>query len=245
MLALGSWPWQVAEQVAEQTEIRVPTTITKLSLLANHARALSRANLRWGCYRDRRHRRGAALPLLLLMTDPARLPDPAPAVAQLPRGSGVILRHQDPRARARLARALAPLCRRQGVLLLIAGDPRLAAELRADGVHFPESRGAEARAWRRRRPRWLITTAAHDGPALQRAARAGAQAALLSPVFATASHPGARPLGPVRFTRLVHRSPLPVYALGGVTAESARKLKTSGTVGIAGISGLATGGDVI
>ncbi len=175
------------------------------------------------------------------MTDPARLPDPAPAVAQLPQGSGVILRHRDPRARARLARALAPLCRRRGVLLLIAGDPRLAAKLGADGVHFPESQAARAGAWRRRQPRWLITTAAHGGRALQKAAWAGAHAALLSPVFATASHPGARALGPVRFARLVHRSPLPVYALGGVTAENAPRLKASGAVGIAGISGLAAG----
>lgn len=219
----------------------MPTTITKLSLLANHAAALSQANVRRGRCRDQQHRCGATLPPLLLMTDPVRLPDPAPAIAQLPRGSGVIVRHTDPRARAHLARALAPLCRRRRVLLLIAGDPRLAAELRADGVHFPESQGAEARVWRRRRPRWLVTTAAHGGQALQKAARAGAHAALLSPVFATASHPGARALGTVRFARLVHCSPLPVYALGGITAQSARRLKTSGAAGIAGISGLTTG----
>lgn len=163
------------------------------------------------------------------------------AVAALPRDAGVVLRHRDPAARARLARALAPVCRARGLVLLIAGDGPLAARVGAAGVHLPEARAGEARGWRRRHPGWLITAAAHGARALHAAARAGADAAVLSPVFATASHPDARPLGPLRFARLARlarRGGLPVYALGGVTAATATALKNSGAVGIAGVSGL-------
>lgn len=192
--------------------------------LANAARALNAQARRSGA---------PALPALLLLTDEARLPDPLAAAARLPRGSGVILRHYGAANRASLARALAALCRRRGLKLLVAEDWRLAAAVGAAGVHLPE------RPLRRFRPRrgWLVTAAAHSRPALVRAARIGAQAALLSPAFPTASHPGRPALGPVRFAALARAAPLPVYALGGVTAARARRLK--GAAGLAAIGALA------
>ena len=105
------------------------------------------------------------------------------------------------------------------------------------GSHLPERaiRRAGAVRWQRD---WLITAAAHSPAALRAAASAGADAALLSPVFATASHPDVRALGPRRFAALAHASPLPVYALGGIDSTRARLLQGSGAVGIAGIGGL-------
>lgn len=177
------------------------------------------------------------LPPLILMTDSHHLPDPAAAVACLPRGSAVIARHRDRTALEALARALAGPCRRHGVRLLISGDGRLALSVGADGLHLPE---AMARLGpRRRRPGWLVTAAAHSPAALRRAAVAGADAALLSPVFATASHPAAPPLGPLLFAAWCRDSPLPVYALGGITAGTARRLMATNLAGFAGIGGLA------
>jgi thiamine-phosphate pyrophosphorylase len=177
--------------------------------------------------------RGRGLPALLLLTDEARLPDPCGAAARLPRGAGVILRHYGAPSRAALAARLAALCRRRGLKLLVAEDWRLAAAVRAQGVHLPE------RPQRRFRPRpgWLVTAAAHSAPALVRAARLGADAALLSPAFPTRSHPGRPALGAVRFARLAHAAPLPVYALGGVNGENARRLR--GAIGVAAIGALA------
>ncbi len=176
------------------------------------------------------------LPPLILMTDVVRLPDPAAAIARLPAGSAVIVRHPEASARRALAVGLLPVCRSVGVRLLIAADPRLAEALGAAGVHVPE---ALVRAGRiRPRPGWLVTAAAHGPLALRRAANAGADAALLSPVFATRSHPGAPPIGAVRFTAWVRAAPLPVYALGGITPETAARLSNSGACGFAGIAGL-------
>jgi thiamine-phosphate pyrophosphorylase len=173
------------------------------------------------------------------MTDADRLPDPAAAVARLPRGSAVILRHYGVPGRDALARDLVALCRGRHIRVLIAADARLARAVGADGLHLPEAMARRGpgiwQPWRR--PDWIVTAAAHSRAALFRAARAGADAALLSPVFWTASHPLAPALGPLRFAAWCRSSPLPVYALGGISARTARRLRAGGGAGFAGISG--------
>lgn len=194
-------------------------------------------------YRRRARGKGGKtkrLPALVLMTDAARLADPLPAAAALPRGSAVILRHYDHPDRAALARALARLCRRRGLMLLVAGDRRLAEAVGADGLHLSEPlvRRGRAQARRRHGKPWVMTAAAHSPAALWRARRGGADAALLGPIFATASHPGAAPLGVLRFAAWCRASPIAVYALGGIGLTEAPRLGASGAVGIAGIGGL-------
>ena len=180
---------------------------------------------------------GSTLPALILMTDEARLADPLPAVRELPVGSAIILRHYGVPERAVLARGLAAIAHRRGLVLLVGEDPVLARRVGAAGVHLPERaiRRAAAVRWQRD---WLITAAVHSHAALASAAACGADAALLSPVFATTSHPDARALGLQRFTALAQASPLPVYALGGIDRAHANLLCGSGAVGIAGIGGL-------
>jgi thiamine-phosphate pyrophosphorylase len=162
---------------------------------------------------------------MILMTDDDRLPDPLAAVRALPRGSAVIVRARQPERRAQLLGAIRAIGDR---IVLVADDPSLAAE--ADGLHLPERRAYEAAHWRARFPRWVVTAAAH-GPRLP-----DADAVLLSPVFATASHPGAHTLSAVRANIIAAQSCVPVYAMGGVTARNARLLH--GFTGIAAIGAL-------
>jgi thiamine-phosphate pyrophosphorylase len=200
--------------------------------------------------RARRARAAAArradLPPLILLTDEHRLADPSAAVARLPKGSAVILRHYGvpDEARTALARELRRVTRARGLRLLIAAADSashdLALRIEADGVHLPEwhVRNGAWRALRGRKPGWLVTAAAHSPAALRRAAAGGADAVLLSPVFATASHAGSRPLGAPRFAAWARLSPIPVYALGGIDARSAARLRPTRASGIAGIGGL-------
>jgi thiamine-phosphate pyrophosphorylase len=178
------------------------------------------------------------VPGLILMTDRTRLPDPTAAIAALPRGSAVILRDYDDPDRRVLAERLANLCRRRRVRLLIGADAGLARSVGAAGIHLPEALITRAAAIRRR-PGWLVTGAAHSPGALQRAVTAGVDAVLLAPVLATASHPEAPPIGPWRFAAWCRRSPIPVYALGGVTADQAVRLQHSGAAGFAATGALA------
>jgi thiamine-phosphate pyrophosphorylase len=178
------------------------------------------------------------LPALWLFTDAVRLPDPLPAIARLPRGCGVVFRHDGVPGRAALAAAAARLCRQRGILMTVASDPRLAAAVGA-GLHLRGGRAA--RPWRRGwlRPGQPVTSSAHDAPDLVRARRAGASAAFVSPLFATLSHPGARPLGPVRWAALTKLARGPVLALGGVSGATVRRVppaaRGGGVIGAASL----------
>ncbi|MDX1484784.1 MAG: thiamine phosphate synthase [Alphaproteobacteria bacterium] len=192
----------------------------------------------------RRHPGRRSLPPIFLVTDPHRLPDPRPFLRNLPRGGGVIYRSYngggDRATRLDFARRLLRACHERGLLLLIAGDDRLAAAVGADGIHLAE--------WRLRRGAWkrapihrrggLVTAACHGRAALARADSLGIDAALLAPVFVTESHPRARPLGARRFSALVRVSRLPVFALGGVGPRTVARIRYSGAAGIAGIGGI-------
>jgi len=164
--------------------------------------------------------------LLVLMTDDERLADPLAAARRLPKGSMVILRARDGVRR----QALAELLRADtsGLILLAADDPVLADRLH--GLHLPEKRAREAAHWRALRPHWVITVAAHSGQGLR---IAHADAAFLSPIFATKSHPKGQPLTAARGRLMARDALLPVLALGGVTAQNASLLK--GFAGFAAI----------
>jgi thiamine-phosphate pyrophosphorylase len=155
--------------------------------------------------------------LLALVTDDDRLPDPLRAARALPKGSLVIVRSRDTARRHALGEALRE--ETQGLILLAADDPVLADRLH--GLHLPEIRAGQAAHWRARRPHWLITVAAHAPRGLH---APYADAVLLSPVFATGSHPGAASLTAPRARLMARNALLPVLALGGVTAQNAARL---------------------
>jgi thiamine-phosphate pyrophosphorylase len=177
------------------------------------------------------------LPLLIALTDPARLPDPVMALSTLPRGSSLIWRSYEAAPTREALADMSRRARRRGILLLVAGEARQAAMV---GTHFPErALLGGRRAKRSSGARALVTAAAHSERAVIRAAQAGVDAVLISPVFATGSHPGAQTLGLIRFAqlaRLASRLGLAAYALGGVTNPMAlRRLSGSGVHGVAGI----------
>ena len=167
---------------------------------------------------------GIVAPPLWLFTDD-RLAHPHAAIRALaahrPGLFGVVLRARTASARRQLGARLAPLCRRAGIPFLVAGDVRLAHALHA-GLHLAAGRNPG----RSRPRRGLVSASAHDAAELRAAVRAGADLVFVSPVFPTASHPGARALGPVRAARLARAAParIRVLALGGIDGRTARAL---------------------
>ncbi len=182
------------------------------------------------------------MPPLFFFTDEKRLADPRPVLDYLPAGTGVVFRHYRSADRATLAQDVADLCRRQQRLCLIAADPTLARQVRADGVHWPEGlyrRGVSTHRVNAGRPiNWVITTSIHSLPALRQLRPYDLSAAFISPVFATHSHVGGAFLGPLRARSLVRASPVPAYLLGGISNENAGRLSGSGAAGLAAIGAL-------
>lgn len=166
------------------------------------------------------------MPALWLFTDPVRLPDPRASVARLPCGAaGVVFRPgSGPAANAAdiaLGHDLARLCRRRRLAMTVAGNWRLAAALGV-GVHV---RGGRKPAGMKRA--LAVTGSAHGAAELVRARRLGVRLVFLSPVFPTASHPGAAALGAARWALLARRAGGAVAALGGVEGRNCRRLDLS------------------
>ena len=178
------------------------------------------------------------MPSLWLLSDPRRLPDPRPAMLALPRGAAVLLRDAAPE----VAVAVARLCRQRGLHLMVSGDGRLALALGA-GLHVPDRRPtrflAAFLAGRRGR---LLSVAVHGRRGITRARALHASVALVSPAFATASHPGQPGLGRWRWAALARALPCPAVALGGMSAARMRDLPPLRLGGWAAIGGLVVSG---
>lgn len=180
----------------------------------------------------------APAPRLFLLTDPDRIADPIAAVRALPPGCGVIYRHFGKPDRQTEAERLAELCSGEGHIFLIAADPALASSVGAEGVHWPEWALGQARRTITQRFA-LNSAAAHSASAVMRAAKAEMDLAFVSPAFPSRSPSAGRAIGPLRLRALAKTAPLPLYALGGVCAQSARRLETSELSGLAAVEALA------
>lgn len=172
------------------------------------------------------------LPRLWLITDERNDARLEQALAALPRGSGLIYRHYHLDGAERLARfrAVRRMARARGHIVILADSALTAREWNADGIY-----GAP-RALTPRRTGLLHLATAHNRCEIALANRLGADAVLLSPVFATRSHPGGARLGPVRFRLLARLARVPVIALGGMTRPRARTLGWPRWAAIDGLS---------
>jgi thiamine-phosphate pyrophosphorylase len=167
------------------------------------------------------------LPRIWLMTDERLGEMLLPAIASLPKHSGIIFRHYtlDQAARRKLFRIVSAAARRHNHMLVV-GEPQIAAPVwLVSGRHG--------------RTRTAVTSPVHslrEGIAAQ---RAGAALLFVSPVFPTRSHPGAPALGRARFGLLTRQLSVPVIALGGMTERQARTLRGMNIYGWAAISAFA------
>ena len=157
-------------------------------------------------------RNQSPLPLLWLLSDKRNDAGLEDALRGLPPRSGFVFRHYhlEESARRQKFAELAGLARALDHTVILAGHE----DWGADG-HYgrPDRLGAGLR---------LAT--AHDAAELAEAVAAQADGIFLSPVFATASHPGADTLGAAGFHALARDSSVPVIALGGMNAARAREL---------------------
>ncbi|MDM7927443.1 MULTISPECIES: thiamine phosphate synthase [Blastomonas] len=177
----------------------------------------------------------SALPRIWLISDARNDAQLERSIARLSHGSGLVFRHYHLPPEARRARfdRLAKLIRRRGGVIVLAGDARMARRWRADGYYGAPGGGAANGLIR------LLTV--HDmrelAHAHAHASAADRAAALISPVFATLTHPGGMALGVARFASLARLSQLPVVALGGMTRRRSLQIAAI-TISWAAIDGL-------
>ena len=191
-------------------------------------------------------------PRVILVTDPVFGDDGivrcVEAVARaLPAGSFCVQLRDKQRALVSLrvfASRLRLVTRSLGAGLVINGDPRLARDVGADGVHLGRDAGTVAEARALCGPSAWISVSAHSDGAAGRALADGADAALVSPVFPSrppsvyAEEKEGRGLDALRSARAVAGAGLLLYALGGVDADNTRACAQAGADGVAVVRAL-------
>ena len=105
----------------------------------------------------------------------------------------------------------------------------------AAGLHLPSVGLSVADARSIVGPACWIGRSAHSSDEVTRAADEGADYAFLGPIWPTASHPNAQPLGP---KALSTKQSIPVIAIGGITPERVPQCLDHGAHGVAVISSL-------
>jgi len=128
--------------------------------------------------------------------------------------------HLSPEQRYAEFRKLGRIARAEGHLVILSDSAMTAREWGADGIY-----GAPLSLYPRRSD-LLHIAAAHNMREIAQANRIGADAVMLSPVFPTRSHPGAKTLGPMRWHTLARHAQMPVIALGGMNLNNVRQLQS-------------------
>ncbi len=182
----------------------------------------------------------SAWPNLLVMTDRAVQGDAWDLADAVPAGTIICLRDYDLKDRAYYTARLASACHHNNVRLVVGGDVSLALQVGAWGVHIPEGlwRQSIQDVARARRHNLRISTAIHSRQAARSVViggRALCDVALVSPVFATQSHPEQPVLGPLGLAGILDALPTPAYALGGVRPGTIGRLAGLPLCGVAGI----------
>lgn len=141
---------------------------------------------------------------------------------------------------ARLARDFGRLVSESGARWLLDGSPELAVACGADGVHLSGDllRGCSARPLDGQS---LVAATCRNEAELARAGELALDFVALSPGPAADVRPGSRSFDWERFARLCLRSPLPVYALGGVLPGDLERVRDCGGFGVAGTRGFGAG----
>lgn len=135
-----------------------------------------------------------------------------------------------------LAKLVIKLAHDYGSKVLLTGDPLLVEQLGADGLHL-DSKALKAATRRPLPDNYLVAVSGHTLPALRHGEAIGASFAVLSPIRYTKAHPDIEPIGWDGLTAITAQLAIPVYALGGVSAEDEAEAILAGAQGIAGSRG--------
>jgi thiamine-phosphate pyrophosphorylase len=173
---------------------------------------------------------------LLLVTDPR--PDLAARVEAALRGGVDIVQLRDKHALREellpLAGELKALCHRSGALFTVNDDPGLALAVGADGVHLGQGDGPLAPAREALGAAAVIGRSAGTLDEALAAVEEGADYLGVGAVYPTPTKPDGPVAGLGLLRKVAERGlPVPVFAIGGVTRETAPEVAAAGAWGFA------------
>ncbi len=176
--------------------------------------------------------------LLTLVTDRRRSREPVPDLCRAAARAGVDwiqLREKDLDGRELLdlAKLVVASVEGTGARVLVNSRPDVARLAGAHGVQLPED-GLPVAQVKRAFPELIVGASRHDATGARNAGSAGADFVLVGPLFPS---PGKqeRALGTLAFAGAARAAGVPVHAIGGIDASSARQAVRAGATGVAAI----------
>ena len=158
------------------------------------------------------------------------------ASAPLPRPTAVLLREKDldEAAYARLATQAAAVCSQAGVPLVVHSHARVARELGCTFLHLtlPALEAMPARARLALAKDFELSTSCHAVEDAHRAFELGCARIIAGHVYSTSCKPGIEPRGLAFLREICAATPLPVWAIGGITPERFPELAAAGAAGV-------------
>jgi thiamine-phosphate pyrophosphorylase len=144
-----------------------------------------------------------------------------------------------------VARAVRPLARQAGALLIVNDRPDVARAAEADGVHLGQDDLLVAAARAVLGSGGIIGVSTHSVAEARAAAAAGADYLGVGPVFDTTSKVGALAARGLHLVRAVRDAvTLPLVAIGGITPGTAPDVRAAGADAVAMIAALVRAPDV-
>jgi thiamine-phosphate pyrophosphorylase len=172
---------------------------------------------------------------LLLVTDPR--PDLTDRVEAAVRGGVDIVQLREKRATEQLlslAGELCEICARRDALFTVNDDIELARLSGAAGVHLGQEDEPVAKAREILGPDAIVGRSAGSVEEAREALREGADYLGVGTVFATPTKPDAKVAGLALVEEVARENlPLPWFAIGGITLETAPVVAAAGTPGFA------------
>lgn len=142
-----------------------------------------------------------------------------------------------------LAAQLRRITARYGTTLLINDRTDVALAIDAEGVVIPET-GFPIQVVKKINPKFLVARSVHSVEGAKDAEARGADMLIFGHIFETASKPQLPPRGLDMLKEVAQSVKIPVFAVGGITAENAKQCLESGAFGVAVISQVAAATDV-
>ncbi len=140
--------------------------------------------------------------------------------------------------------ALKGLCHRRQVPLIVNDEPQLARRIAADGVHVGRGDPSPQLARAMLGPTALVGVTVYGKPGEEQAAQAaGADYLGVGPFFPSVTKPEEPEMPLHLLDAVVHRTTLPVFAIGGITAENAGQLARHKVAGVAVVSAIMDAAD--
>jgi thiamine-phosphate pyrophosphorylase len=173
---------------------------------------------------------------LLLVTDPR--PDLVPRVKAAVRGGVDVVQLREKRAKGEwllsLAEKLKEICAHRDALFTVNDDIELARLLKAAGVHLGQEDEPVSRAREILGPDAIVGRSVGTVEEARAAVREGADYLGVGTVFTTPTKPDADVKGLALVEEVARENPpLPWFAIGGITRETAAQVAAAGAPGFA------------